>query len=176
MFRFGRHAFAKLWMAGDLKTLIICHTTIVIADVAESIYTLCHPCVLSKDLHSEICVTPFTTILVVQCVKVGIMYCALSWGIFKSVWAPEIFSRYLGMNFSGNVFPMSEETETCAVVSRNWAAAASCDVFEDTVQVSALLPANPSPAPPTNTMLIMQILIIIILIISQLTRPHGEDR
>ncbi len=148
MLSFGRHAFTKLWMAGDLKTLIICHTTILVADVAESIYTLCNPCVLSKNLHSEICVTPLTTILAVQCVKVGIMYCALSWGIFKSVWAPEIFSRYLGMNCSRNVLPMSGEIETCAAVSRSWAAAASCDVFEDTVQVSAVLLASPSPAPP----------------------------
>ena len=142
MLSFGRHALAKLWITGDLRALILCHATILVVAIVESMYTLCYPCALSRDVYSEICATPLTTLLVVQSAKVVIVSCTLSWGIFKSVWAPEILSWSVYKSKSRSILPISEETENCAVVSRNWAAAASRDVFEDTVKVGAVTSEN----------------------------------
>ena len=122
-----RHVVATLWTLPETRSILVGSTICLAINVAELLYAILNPCVMSSEIYSPACGDGMFILQMAAVAKVVLLL-----GLVNSSLNPRLaaaMSLQLGFKLPFQQLRRARE--------RGWAAASSREVFQEAVRVSA---------------------------------------
>ena len=133
-----RNVARRLWLLPETRPVVAADTMCLAVNVAELLFAVARPCVMSSRLYDETCGNSMLILQIITIVKVVLMS-----GLVSNCLQPRLAMAY---SYAGLKLPLGNELKS--VPTRGWAAASSVEVFQEVVRVRAYTKSLRDYLPP----------------------------